>query len=394
MATIVVTGFGLKVAGAGNPEEFTNMLLTGKSGLKLTSDFSLDGRSLWLGLVDDPLPELARRHRRYPRHAQFALASAFQAVLMAGVQDFTGVKSGIFIGNTTGSSYEVFSAHKKHFENGEVFSNEVMGLFNPHSSASAIAEAFGIIGLTRTISSGCTATLDAMQDALVYLNSGQLDLAIVGGSEGSLTPLAVDVFMGSVLKYGDSSSQYGSPFNSHSEGFIVAEGSGVLVLETEASALSRGARVLGVVSAVTSLNEAYSVFLPARTDAIMSSVVELALQGRKPTFINSQALGLSFNDRIEESWIQSMFLDTVPVTSVKGHVGHLIGASGAIQLISSLISLQHSFVPKVLRTDGNGYSLSLVLETLFCPVDSVLISSHGQGGNNASALLTSYPLGG
>ncbi|ASA25386.1 beta-ketoacyl-[acyl-carrier-protein] synthase family protein [Paenibacillus donghaensis] len=264
------------------------------------------------------------------------------------------------------------------------------GLVHYHSLASSISSFFQLKGISKTLTTGCTAGIEAMEDAMMYLRAGRIHQAIVGSSDSSNNKVTIFGF-GKIrgLPFNQSVEQAGSPFSKRSKGFILSEGAATLILETEEHARSRGAVIYGVVDEVCSNNDAESINGQDKHGENMKLAAEAVLQGRTPDYYNSQALGYASNDEIEAKLSADFFADKVPVTSIKGLIGHPFSTSGLAQIIATLLGFQHEFIPKTIRTDQYGYEqVPLILDTIHKATNEVLVTSHGYGGNNACVYLT------
>jgi len=162
-------------------------------------------------------------------------------------------------------------------------------------------------------------------------------------------------------------------------------------LERDSDALQRGAYIFGEIDNIVSNNDGVHIYsLDASGDKMIKALRE-AVTNRVPDYVNSQALGIQINDRIEKKVSQELFNHTVPFTSIKSMFGNPFGAIGIIQVISSLLSINNSFIPPTIRTDKSGYEeMNIVMEPIFKPINEVAITNHGYGGNNASAYIKRY----
>ncbi len=156
------------------------------------------------------------------------------------------------------------------------------------------------------------------------------------------------------------------------------------------AAEERGQKILRKNERVVSRNEAQGILKSDTSGKHMLHVFQEAVGNTKPCYVNSQALGIDTNDEIERFILKETFGDHVPITSIKGMIGHAFGAMGAIQTIASLLSMEYGFIPPTIKTDGRGFEdVPIVYETKHVEVDSVCITNHGYSGNNACLLLTS-----
>ncbi|WP_150267888.1 beta-ketoacyl-[acyl-carrier-protein] synthase family protein [Paenibacillus tepidiphilus] len=392
MKRIAVTGFGIKVPGGENNSDFERHLLSGEYHFVTKSDLSPTGEPLLFGELSGDLGELdGREHRTLPRFAKLAISTAAEAIALAQLPTADlGDRVGVFFGTTMGGIISL--EEMLHIIGNNDFRGLPVyccGLVHNHTLASAISSHFGLTGRTKTVTTGCTAGIEALEDAMMYLQSGTIDTAIVGASDSCNTKSTVYGF-GKIrgLPFGQGPDAAGSPFNKRSKGFVLSEGAATLILETEEHALGRGANIYGYVDKVASNNDGVSVNGQDTSGQRMKQAAAAVLDGRIPDYVNSQALGYESNDRIEDIVSRDLFRHEVPLTSIKGLTGHPFSASGLAQLIASLLGFRAAFVPRTIRTDQYGYEhLPVITAQMPLKNEEVLITSHGYGGNNACVYL-------
>jgi 3-oxoacyl-[acyl-carrier-protein] synthase II len=394
---IVVTGYGVKAPKSNNIRQYQNNLKNGVCGLEIVTDFSPNGEPTIIGRVTEGLKDFEddKKFKRLPRVTLLGIAAGMEALNKARLSNLSAKKTGIFFGTSVGAIGEkvfqesILNVNQDNYRNVPItFSH----FSNYHSITAAIAHHLGIKGITKTTSTGCTSSLEAIQDAMVYLNSGLIDVAIVGGSDSLVNKMATYGFAKTKAIAINQDLNYGAvPFNHHSKGFAISEGSGVIILEREADALKRDVEILGEIENVISNNDGVGIYSVDETGEQMVCALKEVLKARKPDYINSQALGIIINDRIEEFCSKELFNHNVPYTSIKSMIGNPYGAVGILQVISSLLSITDGFIPPTIRTNKEGFEqMNIVTETLFQNVNEVVITNHGYGGNNACAYIKSY----
>ena len=162
-----------------------------------------------------------------------------------------------------------------------------------------------------------------------------------------------------------------------------------MMLERRQSADARRQSIYGKVERVISRNEGQKLLNSDSTGRHMLDVFQDTVGDTLPSYVNSQALGIALNDQIERFILKETFGLSVPITSIKGMIGHTFGAMGAMQIISSLLSMEYGFIPPTIKTLGHGFEdIPIVYETRHQAVESVCITTHGSSGNNACLLLT------
>jgi 3-oxoacyl-(acyl-carrier-protein) synthase len=260
-----------------------------------------------------------------------------------------------------------------------------------HTLSESVAQAIGSCGPSFTLTTGCTASLDATLMGKLLLETGSADVCIVGGTDAPLGRWTVNGFKKlRSLSTETNIRGAGVPFSNKHHGFVLSEGAGVLVLERKQSAEARGQKSLGKIERVVSRNEAQGLLRSDTSGKHMLKVFQEVVGNSKPCYVNSQALGINTNDEIERYVLTETFGYDVPITSIKGMIGHTFGAMGAMQVIASLLSMEYGFIPPTIKTNGDGFEdVPIVYETRHQEVDSVCITSHGNSGNNACLLVTS-----
>ncbi|WP_342435796.1 beta-ketoacyl synthase N-terminal-like domain-containing protein [Paenibacillus sp. FSL L8-0436] len=390
---IAITGFGVKVPNGENNNDLLDHLISGEYDFTARNDITPNQEPLWVGEILGDLGTLEdKQYRVLPRISKLAISTSAEALAMAGL-DLTdpGNKTGVFFGTTMGGTTPL--EEMVHYASAGKFREMPVyccGLVHYHSLASSISSFFHLTGISKTVTTGCTAGLEALEDAMLYLQSGKINTAIVGAADSSNNKVTVYGF-GKIraLPFNQDIRNSGSPFNKKSKGFILSEGAASLILETEEHALSRNATIYGYIDAVSTNNDAESVNGQDKTGRNMKQAVNDVLGNRRPDYFNSQALGYDANDRIEDIVSRDIFQHEVPLTSIKGLIGHPFSVSGLAQIIASLLGFQHHFIPGTIRTDQHGYEhLPLITKTLPKATSEVLITSHGYGGNNACVYLT------
>lgn len=393
---IVCTGTGVLAPNTKNIREFLFNLENGICCLEVTHDYTPNNESNIVGIIKEILEEFENDKllKRLPRVTKIGLAATKEAVDSSKI-DLTNKRVGLFFGISLGGvGEEVFQ---------EGFINSNQGNYrkipltfchsgNFHSITSAIGHFIGTNGITKTISTGCTSSLEAIEEALVYLKSGIIDVAIVGGVDAPLSQALTYSFARTkVLPLNQDMSEGAVPFQEGSKGYAMSEASGSIILEREEDALIRGADIKGVISDVVSNNDGIYIYSVDETGSQLHKALKEVVKDRKPDYINSQALGISINDRIEKNGSEILFNHQIPYTSIKSMYGNPFGATGIIQVISSLLSIEHNFIPPTIRTTKKGYEeMNIVTETIFQVVNEVAVTNHGYGGNNACAYITSF----
>lgn len=310
-----------------------------------------------------------RNASRMDRVTQFSVAASREAVRDAGLEssNFDHDQTGVCIGTAIGGvAYMERVFNKICLRNGgaksasvEVVTDEVdinlYGGFLAHSVSSEVALAHGLKGFCTTMATGCTAGADAIGAAYDLIAAGLADIMITGGAEAPLTPIVVTAFdnINCLTRRNDQPFRASRPFDRERDGFLLAEGCGLLVLEEEQHARARRANIYGRVIGYASLSNAYHMTgLPA-DGAALARTLRRALQSARinPSevdYINAHGSSTPQNDVNETAAFKSVFGDRayrIPISSTKSVVGHALGAASALESIVSMCAIRDGVIP-------------------------------------------------
>lgn len=392
MENIVVTGMGIKAAGIANNEQFLEVLKNGTCHLSVLKSVQQSESKIVAGVVDEAFAtDEFEAYKRYPRAVKMAIAAAKEAIEMANITNYPSHKIGIVLGTAAGAMKEI-AEYAQDANDLKTMPLHGVALVDAHTLSNAVCEVIGANGTSFTIMTGCTASIDALLVGQQLIQSGVIDVCLVGGADAPLNDWTTNGFKKiRALTNETDIEKAGVPFSTSYKGFVVAEGAAVLVLEREQAAKQRQQKIYGKVERVVSRNEGLKMLRSDATGTHMLEVFQQTVGQIKPTYINSQALGMEINDRIEQKIAEQCFGNQVPITSIKGMIGHTFGAMGAMQMISSLLSIEHRFIPPTIKTDKKGFEqLPLVMETTSQDISSVVVTTHSSSGNNACVLISAY----
>ncbi len=356
----------------------------------------------------DPLAYMdPKKARRLDRFAQFAVAAARQAVDDAGL-DLARLdrdRCGCFIGAALGGGAFAEEQHEVFLREGlrRVRPTLALAVFSGSASCN-IAIELGLTGPTSANSDSCSSGAIAIGEAFRWIRTGQADVMLAGGVECPLAPLIFGAFdlLGAMSTRNDDPPRACRPFDRDRDGFVMAEGAAVLVLERLEVALGRGARIYGEVLGYGTTNDAYHMTAPLPSGAQAARAMRLALEeaGLRPGqigYINAHASSTPLNDVVETRAIKMVFGEhayRVPVSGTKAMHGHSLGATGAIEAAICLLALRHDYLPPTLNLDAPDPDCDLDYiphEGRQVRVDYVLSNSFGFGGINACLVFGRLP---
>lgn len=384
---VCITGMGIKAPDISNIPDFERILRNGIEVIKY--NVLGDGKRYLSGVIQESLIEWDSRLKRLPRAIQILIIATAEAIQMAKIDKSAGIRVGIIVGSSGGLIHEV-DINSSMVNSGKRLSPFTIGNMNNNSLSTSINAFFDLnASMTFTVTNSCTSGTDAMILGKSMIEANQLDVCIVSGVDSVFTDVVIQGFNRlKILATENQNAPFsGRPF-SKGNSFALSEGSGSVILESEASAARRNADILGYLTGGVMNNDGLSIYKSEKSGHNMLKAVQTCLDGALPTYINSQALGLDENDSIEEYVVREGFNCNVSITSIKGMIGHYLGATGVIQTVASLISIQGGFIPPTLKEPDRNHQVPIVTETIREKIESVLITSHGYGGNNSCVLVS------
>ncbi|MBZ4417199.1 beta-ketoacyl synthase [Myxococcus sp. RHSTA-1-4] len=410
---VVITGMGtLNPLGHSVPEYWSNSL-AGRSGIRPITEFAVPaGRSRIAGIVQDfPTPPgpgdrglmLARAAAREAvRNAALPLArtpaeGSRRAVFLATAIAQIGSMERAFVQQSRGGTKPLEPLREP------VRSSALLRTFHFNTVASSLAKEHGFQGACVTVPTGCTGGLDAIGMAMDAIRAGQADVALTGATEAPITPLVVAAFgtIGATSLRNDDPAGASRPFDVERDGFVLAEGAGVLVLESLEHAVGRGAPILAELVGYGSVNNCHHMTDIPEDGARIARSAELALADAGLTpgdidMINAHGSSTPQNDVAEANAYWSLFgprAETLPVTSNKSQIGHPLSASNSIEVISSVLSIREGTIPPTLnlhRKDSRCRLDVVAHEPRQHAVRRVLKTSSGFSGIHSSLVVQRY----
>lgn len=402
---VVVTGIGAVTPLGNTFLDSWNSLLNGNSGAT-----SLDEALRFQGLTDDHLQEelnaakkipcqvaapvrIETTDKRTPRFVDFALRASRQAMEQADLlhlQPDDGSRVvGVCIGTGMSSVREVVQASN-------IMDKSGIRRISPHfvpkvlanSAAGRVAQEFNLHGPNHCVSTACAAASHSIGDAMRFIEWGAADVMLAGGTEACIDPLSMAGFsrLRALSTQGES-----VPFDQNRDGFIMAEGSCIMVLEELEHAVARGARILARVAGYGLSGDAFHTTSPDPQGRGAQRAMRMALADQKTVvdYVNAHATSTPKGDEIEARAIQTVLGDDVRVSSTKGATGHLLGAAGAIEAAFTIQSLVEQIIPptRMNQLDPEcDVGFQHVIEATPGVLTCSLSNSFGFGGTNASLL--------
>ena len=403
---VVVTGVGI-ISPLGNDlSQLMTALLAGRSGVREVPELEQVGglRSRLAATVNDIDPkQIPRKFRRSMSNMSIYAYLASQQALNMGHYPADQIGSGnlgVIIGSTLGSTatsesffHDYFRDHSlERMKTGLFF--QLMG----HSCAANVAQSLGITGRVLAPSAACATSCQAVGYAYEQISSGRQDAILCGGADEfhPLTTATFDIMNAASTSFNHEPQASPRPFDSRRDGVVCGEGSGILLLESQASARQRGAEILAEVIGFSTASDISSIASP--DVGAMVKCMQLALQDANLDiadidYINAHGTGTEQGDIAEAAAIRQLFADRVPVSSLKGHLGHTMAASGAIELGGSIGMLQRQELIATLNLediDPRCSGIDHLQKNRAQPVKIILKNNFAMGGINCTIILRSY----
>ena len=377
---VAVTGLGVVASCGTGADAFWNGIIgPAPDGPRRIEDFD---PAAWF---DNP-----KEARRTDRFAQFAFAAASQALEQSGDPAGDPTRRGVWVGTGVGGLMTIEDQIVVRHEKGDRrVSPFLVPMMMPNAAAAGISMKYGWQGPCETTTTACAAGTHSIGNGARLIQSGRCDAVIAGSSEAAMTPTGVAGFTNMTAI---SSSGVSRPFDVRRDGFVMAEGGAVLVLEEWEAAQQRGATILAEVLGSASTADAHHITAPAPGGSGAISCIELALvdagiDATDVRHINAHGTSTPLNDAAEAEAIAKVFGSSgPPVTSIKGITGHALGAAGALEAVAVVMSMQHELIPPTVgysEPDPEIATIDLVYgEPRPWTPGPTLSNSFGFGGHN------------
>ena len=407
---VVVTGMGAVAPNGNSVSEYWDALTAGQSGIDHITYFDTTDFPVKIaGEVSnfDPEQYFERKEvRKLDPFSVYALVASNEAIQMSGLDagGFDPQRAGVMLGCGIGGITTLLAEHV-------VLQNRGARRISPffvtklisNIAGGQIAIKWDLRGPNQTVTSACASATDAIGLALRLIQSGSADIMVAGGTEASICdlPLAGFSTIRALCNAADPPQSASRPFDKDRRGFVMGEGAGILVLETEKHAQSRGATIIGELAGYGSTNDAFHVTQPAEGGAGAVRAMQLAIEdaGAEPEevdYINAHGTSTPYNDKNETAAIKTVFGDharKLKISSTKSMTGHLLGASGGIEAIAALKTIEKQTIPPTINytTPDPDCDLDYVPNTAEeTQVNSVLSNTFGFGGHNAVVFMRKW----
>ena len=408
---VVITGLGVVTALGDTLDRFWSGLREGRSGVSNLTLFDTTHFKVHFGGQvhdwDGDARFGVKEARRLDRFAQFAMAASVSAVTDSGIdfQKYAPETCGVLIGSGIGGLNEFETQHETMLTKGPSrISPFTIPKLMVNAGSGQVSIRYGLKGVVSAIATACASSNNAIGDAFKYIQAGLADVMITGGSEAAITRMGLGGFaaMRALSTRNDDPPRASRPFDRDRDGFVLAEGAGSLILEAEEVALARGARIYAEVLGYGMSADGTHITAPDEEGRGARRAMELCLADarRSPEvvdYINMHGTSTGLGDLAETKAIKSVFgpgAKRLQVSSTKSQLGHLLGASGGVELVACSLAIRDGVLPPTINLDNPDPECDLD----YIPnvardvtVDHVMSNSFGFGGHNASLLIGRYP---
>ncbi len=407
---VVITGMGVVTSLGESLDQFWSALCEGRSGIgPLTLFDTTEFKVKFGGQVRDWDPAArfgVKEARHLDRFAQFALAAATSAVADSGI-DFAKLppeQCGVMIGSGIGGLNEFEAQHTVMMEKGPSrISPFTIPKLMVNAASGQVSIKWGLQGPCSAVATACASAANAIGDALKLIQAGWADVMISGGSEAAITHMGLGGFasMRALSTLNDDPTRACRPFDRDRDGFILAEGAGILILEAEEVALQRGARIYAELIGYGMSADGWHITAPdeqgrGAARSMRRCLSDAGIGAEAVQYINAHGTSTPLGDLAETRAMKDVFgphAAKLQISSTKSELGHLLGASGGVELIASALAIHNGVLPPTINLDnpGEGCDLDYIPNVAReARVDTVMSNSFGFGGHNASLLIRRY----
>lgn len=409
MKKIVVTGLGC-VTPLGNDLKTTwENLLKGKSGIDIIKSFDVSGFDTKIGAevknfeIDFIHP---REKRKMDKFVQFALKATDEAIKDSGleIEKEDKEKVGVIIGAGIGGLRVIEKQHEILLKSGpNRVSPFLIPMLIPDMAAGQIAIYYGLKGVNFATVSACASGAHALGSAICFMRESNYDIIIAGGTESCITPLGLAGFcsMKALSTRNDQPQKASRPFDKERDGFIMGEGAGIVILETEEHAKKRGAKIYAEFAGYGMSCDAYHMTAPDPSGegaylAMKHALINSKISPEEVDYINAHGTSTKLNDKSETEGIKKALGERaykIPISSIKSMVGHLLGAAGGVEFVITCLTVKENIIPPTMNYEYPDPECDLNYvpnEAIEKEVKVALSNSFGFGGHNITLVAKKY----
>lgn len=404
---VVVTGTGVVSPVGNDTETFWKSICEGRSGIRRIDYFDPSELSSQIAGQTEPCvpPGMTSKDiRRSDPYSVWGLCSALQAWAQAGIDlnQEDPNRCGVIMGSGIGGLFTFQEQMTRFVEGG---ARRVSPLTIPKLLANIgsgeVGIQLGLQGPNEAVVSACASGAQSIGDAAMAIRNGRADVMVAGGCEASIVPFGMASFaaMKALSCRNDEPERASRPFDRDRDGFVMGEGGGALVLESEEHARKRGAEILGEIAGQADTCDAYHITAPRPDGSGASAAMRLALEDANVEpgaigYFNAHGTSTKLNDAAETLALKTVFGDAMPpVSSTKSMIGHLLGAAGAVEALACLLAVRDGVLPPSINYDTPDPECDINIvanEAREARIDLAMSNSLGFGGHNSSLVIARY----
>lgn len=409
MNRVVITGMGIVSPVGNNLKDFWGNIKQGNHGINLINNFDTSNFPIKVAAqVKNFNPFLAldkKEIRRNDLYCQYALEAARQAITDCGTdfKKYNPYRLGVIIGSGIGGIHTLEREYEKFLREGtRHISPFTIPMLISNMAAGTVAIKYNFKGINYGIVSACSTSAHTIGEAFTSIKCGKLDACLAGGAESSITPFTLSGFNNmKTLTHSNNPDRASIPFDKDRSGFVMGEGSGIIVLESLDSALKRNAKIYAEIVGYGATEDAYHITCPdpsgeAACEAILSACRDANIKPEEIDYINAHGTATPINDKYETNAIKLALKNhakNVFISSTKSMTGHLLGAAGAVESIICIMALYDKFIPMTVgyKNFDPECDLNYVTKSgIKKDIKYVISNSMGFGGHNVTLCFKKY----
>jgi 3-oxoacyl-[acyl-carrier-protein] synthase II len=408
---VVITGLGALAPNGNSANLFWSAIKSSTSGIAPISYFDPSNHRATIAgeLKDFDAAEFIgpKEIRKLDPFSIFALVASMEAIESAklDLENINLDRAGVIIGTGIGGIQTLENEHDVINAKGpRRVSPQFVAKMIPNIAGGHLSMKFGFRGPSQTVISACASSNDAIGIALRLIRYGDADIILTGGTEASITPLTIAGFanMRALSQNTDNPTAASRPFDADRDGFVLSEGSGMLVIESEEHALKRGAPILAELAGYGSTDDAFHITQPAPEGlgaykAMENAILDSEINPGGIDYINAHGTSTPFNDKNESKAISKLFRDSLnklKISSTKSMTGHLLGAAGGLEAIATVKSIVNQIIPPTINYETPDPECATLDYTpnhaVEAEINAALSNTFGFGGHNAVLCFRKY----
>jgi len=402
---VVITGLGTVNPLGNNTKTYWNNLVKGKNGISEITLF--DTEQFKVKIAGESKIDLnnyfnTKELNKLDRFSAFSIIAADEALKDSQLKNFNPDRVGVIIGSGIGGINSLEEQHTRLLKNPKRVSPYFIPKMISDIAPGHISIKHGFKGPNYSVVSACASSNHAIGNAYNLIKYGDADIVVTGGSEAGISPLSIAGFMNmKALTENSNISNASRPFDLKRDGFVMGEGAGILILESLSSAIKRNAKIYSEIRGYGATADAYHLTSPHSHGQGAIESMKIAIKNSKINckeidYINAHGTSTYYNDKIETLAIKKVFNShayEINISSIKSMIGHLLGAAGSVEAISTVLSIYNSFIPPTINQKDQDPDCDLNYtpnKGIKKNINNALSNNFGFGGHNASILFSKH----